>query len=347
MAELGTNMHTLPDLVKTVDSMGRERPIIDLLSQDQGILQVMPFVQADMPLGHVTSVVTGYPEAVWGQLNKGVMPTKGDFAQITETMGHIESWLEVPKKLLDMKAASGMSEKQQMDRLRGYIAAQSMIHQRSLQNKAATALLYANNYQDTDQFLGLTPRYSSKTSGLRGNILSGDAAPQGSKYSSIWFVGFGEGGVYGIYPPNTYAGLKHSKEGLVTSETAGGTGTRMKVWREDFLWYLGLAVDDWRCCVRIAEIDTAKLIAKATDAAPLQDLTIRAESRIPKGKGHLRWCYLMNRTMIQEFTINRRDDVKGAGMTYVDVDGKRFTSLRGYPILSTDALLSTEVPVAA
>ena len=347
MAIIDSELHTLPEIAKSMDPMGKEKPIIDLLSKDRGLLEVMPFRAADTPTGHYITVTDGYPTIVWGQLNVGVKPTKGELVQITETMGHLESWLEIPQKIIALKAASSDNRVVRNARVRGYISAQSYMHQQAMKDQATTSFLYSNSLKDHKQILGLTPRFSSKAATNGQNILIGNANASGSKYTSIWLLGLGDGGIYGIYPPNTQAGLVHDRKGVVTSETVGGAGTRLDVYRESFLWWLGLAIEDWRCAIRIGDIDLAKLVSNATDKADLQTLTMRAENRIPSDKQHLKWCYVMNRSVIQEFEIQRRLDVLGAGMRYPDVDGKRFRSLRGFPILSTDAIVTNESAIAA
>jgi hypothetical protein len=101
---------------------------------------------------------------------------------------------------------------------------------------------------------------------------------------------------------------------------------------------------DWRFAARLANIDISNLVAKSS-AADLIDGMIKLIHRIPSfnmGKA----AFYMNRTCKQMLDIQRRDDVAGAGMTFVEVDGKMIPTFRGIPIKTVDGLLETEAAVS-
>ena len=119
----------------------------------------------------------------------------------------------------------------------------------------------------------------------------------------------------------------------------------MQAYREHFKWQMGIALRDWRYCVRIPNIDISNLVGK-TSAADLIELMISAIHCIPiEANANLVFC--MNRTVFKMLDIQRRDDViSGAGLRYENVDGIMTPMFRDIPVRKVDALLETEAVVS-
>ena len=148
--------------------------------------------------------------------------------------------------------------------------------------------------------------------------------------------------LFGIFPKGSRAGLEHQDHGEVTVETTAGiAGTRMRAYQDQWKWKCGVALRDWRYCVRIPNIDISNLVAK-TSAADLIELMIKAIHRVPNlNMG--RPVFYMNRSCIEMLDISRRDDViSGGGLTYANVDGKIQYTFRGIPIRVCDAITQAE-----
>lgn len=333
MSELGANVLTLADWAKRLDPDGKVDKIAELLSQSNAILDDMVFKEGNLPTGERCTVRTGLPSTFWRQLNAGVQPSKSTTAQVTEGIGMLEAWSEVDKDLAEL---NGNVNQFRLSEAGAFLE--------SMNQEMASTIFYGNVDTDPEEFSGLSVRYSSLSAANGQNIISGSGA--GSDNSSVWLVGWGANTCHGIFPKGSKAGLEHENLGLVTVETtAGVAGSRMRAYQDRWVWKNGVALKDWRYCVRIPNIDISNLVAKSS-AADLIELMIKAIHRIPN-LGMCKPCFYMNRTCFQMLDIQRRDDViSGGGLDYNTVDGKRVASFRGIPVKIVDALTETEAVIA-
>lgn len=333
MAALSTGALTLADWAKRLDPDGKVPMIVELLEQTNDILTDMRWIEGNLPTGHRTTVRTGLPAVAWRLLNQGITPSKSTTAQIDEQCGMLEAWSEVDK---DLALLNGNVASFRLSEAKAFLEA--------MNQEVAQTLFYGNSGLAPEEFLGLSPRYSSTTAGSGSNVLSGTGS--GSDNSSIWLIVWGENTITGLFPKGSKAGLVHDDYGEVTVElTAGIAGSRMRAFQERWQWKAGLAVKDWRYAVRICNIDISNLVAK-TSAADLSELMIRAMHRIPSLKiGRAAWY--MNRTCYEMFDIQGRDDVgSGGGFTFQNIDGQMRPTFRGIPVNKCDQLLETEATVS-
>ena len=333
MATLGPNKLNLLDWAKRLDPDGKTAAIVELLALENGILMDIPFKEGNLPTGHRVSVRTGLPEVYWRQLNQGVQPSKSTTAQIDEGCAMLEAWSEVDVKLAKLngnEAAFRLSE------ARAFLEAMAIEH--------ASTMFYGNSSASPEEFNGLAIRYSSTSAANGQNIIKAGGSDPADN-ASIWLVGWGENSVHGIFPKGSKAGIEHKDLGAQTVENAGGvTGAKMLAYRDLFQLDTGIVLKDWRYVSRVANIDVSALVAEASDA----DLTkhmIKAMHRI-HNLSVVKPMFYMNRTVFQYLDIQRRDDVKGAGMRYDEVDGKLIPSFRGIPIKICDSLLDTEAAIS-
>lgn len=332
MATIGANVLTISDWAKRRDPDGKTARIVELLAQTNDVLTDMLFIEGNLPTGHRTTVRTGLPTVVWRLLNEGVTPTKSKTAQITETIGILESWSEVDKDLADLMGDQG-----------AFRLGEAQAFLEAMSQEFSQTLFFGNSSIDPEEFTGLAPRYSDLSADIGQNIL--DAGGTGSDNSSVWLVSWGENTVAGIFPKGSQAGILHEDLGLVTVETTAGiAGQRMRAYQDRWQWKAGLCVKDWRYAVRIANIDISDLVAKSS-AADLIENMIKAMHRLPslsRGKP----VFYMNRTCFQQLDIQRRDDVQAGGqLKYGEVDGKIVPTFRGVPIRMVDQLTETEAQI--
>jgi len=334
MPALGSATSTLIDVAKRLDPDGKIATIAELLSQEAGILEDIPWKESNLPTGHRSTVRSSLPTVSWRLLNQGVAPSKSTTAQVEDSIGMLESWFEVDKALADL---NGNRAEFRLSEARSFIEAMGQ--------EVTQTLFYGNTGTAPEEFNGLATRYSATTLNLGQNIILGGGS--GSDNSSIWLVNWGENKVHGIYPKGSVAGLEHENLGLVTVETTAGIGgNRMRAYQDHWVWKCGLAVPDWRNVVRIANIDISALVAKSS-AADLFDLMIKATYRIvnlSSGKP----VFYMNRSCLQMLDIQGRDDVVSGGqLSYENVAGKRIPMFRGIPIRIVDQLTEAETPAIA
>lgn len=334
MATLSTGALTLLDWAKRKDPNGKTASIVELLSQTNEILDDMLFKEGNLEVGDQITMRTGLPTVAWRLLNQGTSPSKSTTAQVTEMCGTLDAWSEVDVQLAKLNGNA-----------KAFRASEAMAFIEAMNQEMAGTLFYGNSGLAPEEFTGLAPRYSAISGATNAsNVISGGGS--GSDNSSIWLVVWGDRSVYGIFPKGSKAGLQHNDYGEETAETSAGIGgTRMRVYRDQFIWQAGLALRDWRYVVRICNIDISNLIALSSNA-DLPELMIKATWRVPSLKTG-RAVFYMNRTCAQMLDILARNDVQTGGqLSYENVMGKRILKFRGIPIRVCDQLTEAEATVS-
>lgn len=333
MSQLGSNVLTLADHAKRLDPNGKVAKIVEMLSQNNEILQDIPFMEGNLVTGHQSTIRTGLPSVYWRLINQAVAPSKSTTAQVTEGCGMLEAWSEVDVELAKLAADQG-----------AFRISEAKAFVEAMGQEMAQTLFYGNSSTAPEEFTGLAARYSSLAAANAQNIVTAGGA--GSDNASIWLVSWGEDKLFGVFPKGSKAGLEHKDLGEQTIQGATGiAGSRMRAFQDQFIWKAGLVVKDWRHAVRIANIDVSNLVAK-TSAADLIDKMIMAIHRLPVGS-QSKASFYMNRTVKQMLDIQLRDDVSvGGQLSYANVDGKPVMSFRGFPVKLCDQLLETEAAVS-
>ena len=335
MAAVGGTVLTLLDAVKRRDPTGRIMPIVELLEQKNTIMEDIPWVEGNLTTGHRCAMRTGLPTVAWRLLNQGVTPSKSTTAHVDEQAGMMEGWSEVDRDLAELGGNVGE-----------FRYSEALAFVEAMRQEFASTLFYGNAGLNPEEFTGLSVRYSDIGAGApenAQNIIDGGGT--GSDNSSIWLIVRGQNSVFGFYPKGTMAGLQHEDKGMVTLQGATGIGTsRLDVYQEKWQWKCGLAVKDWRYAVRLCNIDISNLVAKssATDITEKMQKAIHRVPNLMAGRAGI-YC---NRTVFQEWCIQRRDDVgTGGGFTFENVDGVIKYSYMGIPVRICDALVETEARV--
>ena len=330
MATLGANKLTLADWAKRKDPTGKTAKIVELLGQSNEILTDMQWMEGNLETGSRVTVRTGLPTVYWRLLNAGVPSSKSTTAQVDEMCGNLEARSEVD---VDLAKLNGNTADFRLSEARGFIEA--------MNQEMAQTIFYGNSGTAPEEFTGLANRYSSTTAGNGKNVIK--VGGSGSDNSSVYLVGWGEGKVNGLFPKGSMAGLIHEDLGM--GDAFDSSNNRFRAYMDRWQWKCGLAVQDWRNVVRIANIDISNLVAKSS-AADLIEAMIMALHRIP----NLQACtpaFYMNRTCYEMLDIQRRGVViTGGGLKYENVDGVPVATFRGIPVRKCDQLLETEATVS-
>lgn len=330
MATIGASYPTLLEVSKQFTSDGTALPLAELLTQNNEVLQDIPYVEGNQTTGHRISVRTGQPTAAFRKLNSGTAVSKSTYADMTEACGELVAWGDVDQKVAEL---NGNTAQFRMNQNYGFIDAMTQTW--------ASTVFYGNTDTDPEKFSGLATRYNATTNENGDNIILGGGS--GADNTSIWLVGWSERTAYGIYPKGSQAGLKHEDLGLDTILDSNNNPYR--AYRDRFCMDGGIAVQDWRYVVRIPNIDVSDLTKNAASGADLCDLMTQALEKIYSLSG-VRPVFYCNRT-ISSFL--RRQIVSKVGtstLTMGDVLGKPVMMLSEVPIRRTDALLNTEALVS-
>jgi hypothetical protein len=333
MTVLAPTYDTLLDHAKQFGPDGNIADYVEALSQENEIVADLPYIEANKGGSHQYTVEVGLPAVYWKMLGAGVLASKGQFAQIEDTCAMLESWSIVEKELAIL---GGNAARYRLNKARQHLSSMGI--------EVAQTLFYGSA-ASPEEFIGLSPRYSSLSAVNAENIIN--AGGTGSDNCSIWLLGMGEGKIHGTYAKGTKAGIDRQDHGEQIEQNFGGvTGAQAVVYKEQFKFKTGLAVADWRYGARLCNIDVSNLVGK-TSAADLLEGMIKMIYRIPNNGNGSRLKFYMNRTCQEFLDLQARDVViAGGGINYENVAGKRVMSFRGIPIGRCDALVETEAAVS-
>jgi hypothetical protein len=312
---------------------GRLLAFATLLSQTNEILQDMPFIEGNLPTGHVVGVETGLPTATWRRLYGTVQPSKATTEQVTEGIGMLEAYNEIDVDVANLNGNTAEFRLRQAQRT-----------VEGMNQNLAETLFYGNTLINPERFEGFTPRFNSLAAPNAENIIPGGGV--GADNRSIWLIVWSPATVFGITPKGSQSGLKMEDKGQVTSENKSATfnGGLMEVYRTHFQIKAGLCVADWRYVVRICNIDRSDLTANAATGANLPNLMFEALARIPS-MGMGRAAFYSSRDVWTKFRQQLAAATAASTLTVENVGGVLTTSWHGIPLRQVDRLAVNEALV--
>lgn len=330
MTTLAHDVPNILDISTRYTADGKPLPIAEVLTRRKPVFADIPWVEANTTNGHKMAVETELPEAVMRKLNAGVKPSTGRAVPITEATAEFASLGQVDKVLADL--SSNPNDFRVKKNGRHIEAIGQKFEEQFFKGSAITP----------EGFVGLEERYGVSTGVLARQVIK--TAGTGTDLTSIWVVGWGQDAVYGIYAKGTKAGIQHTDYGdLLVDDGAGGKYPAYQDW---FALQCGLAVEDPRAIVRVANIK-ASLLKDAptpgTDLILVNEL-IRATHRLEKMES-LRPVIYVNRDIMEWLDIQANNRTILA-LKQAEIDGSPVTTFRGYPIRRTDALGWNESAIA-
>jgi len=328
MAALTASSLTLIELMKRLKPDGTLDTIVEMMSQDQEILEDMPWVEANATTGHRTTIRTGLPAGAWRKLNAGVPAERSETASITESIGMLETYLEVDKKLASL---SGNTNEFRMQEARAAIEGMSQT--------LATTLFAGDTDTDPEKFLGLQARYDDPSAGNGENIILGGGA--GSDNSSIWLINWRPDKIHGIYSKGSAIGLQHEDLGEERLQDSSNNFYQGLV--SHLSMDIGLCVRDWRYAVRICNVDDSLLTKDASAGADIIDLMIQATEQIKDLNGSPRFYCSQN---VRSFLRRQINNATNVNLTQENFAGKRTVLFDSIPVRRTSAIVPTEATIS-
>lgn len=329
MAVVGTTYPTLANVASRLDPQGRIAAIAEVLSEQNQVLEDMPWVEGNQPTGHTSVIRTGLPSVAWRALNYGVAPSKSTTAKVTDSVGLLEAYAQVDQKVADLNGNTA-----------DFRASEDKAFLEAMNQEFSDTLFYGNVSVDEKKFHGMTPRFSSSSAGNGGQIIKGTS--NDTDNASIWLIGWGENTVHGIYPKGSRAGIQHTDKGLQTiTDTAGG---KYEAYVTHYRWECGLVVRDWRYVVRIPNIEISDLISSGQTGDNLIDLMGQACEKLQSRSG-CRPVFYMNRTL--KAWLRRQIHTKSnVNLTVDTASGKPIMSFDEIPVKVSDSLTVAETIVS-
>lgn len=332
MTLLSNTSLTLYDVAKRTNPDGSAQVLAELLTQENEMLDDIPFVESNQITGHTDGIRTGLPDVYFRSLNQGIPSSKSTSAQIVEGCGLMEGHSVVDEEVLALNGNSA-----------AYRLSEDSSFVESMNQKFQRTMFLGNASLSPEEWTGLGIRYSSLSAGNAQNVLS--AGGSGSDNASVYLVGWGLNKVFGIYPKGSMAGLQMTDLGKQIQTDS--TGRRFVAMMSQLKWKAGLFVKDWRYVVRIANIDVSDWIGKTGTqantgvATHLLNLMSRATDRVPSMSG-ANFAFYANRSVfsglkLQAQTISQNvlaveDSMTQFGKTRKDV------KFLGIPVRNVDQL---------
>lgn len=332
----GSEYPNLINVAKSLDPNGSIADVAELLAQSNPMLMDIPMIEGNLPTGHRSTIRADIPTGTWRKLYKGVKPTKSSKIQVEDTIGNLEDYAAVDKDLADLNGNTA-----------DFRLSEDMAHIEGMSQEMAKTLIYGDTAIYPERFLGLAPRYDSlalagkpsaqlSSSQLKNVIsLSGNA-----NLTSVYYVVWGKSTVFGIYPKGSKAGLTQKDQG--EQRLSDNDGGWFQGYVTHYQWKMGLVVKDWRCVVRICNINVAN-IGDATFQKSLYQAMIKAMHTVPAGAVGNRMFYAGGAVCA---ALDLAATEKGnLSLNYKDVFGQKLTSFRDVAIRQCDAILETETAV--
>ena len=155
---------TLLDIARRVDKDGKIAQIVEVLTEDNAILEDIPWRECNEGTNHKETIRTGLPEVFFRKYNQGVQPSKSTTAQVTDPTCMLEGYSNVDADLVQLNAGG--------DKGASYRASEDVTFLEAMNQKVARTLFYGTK-DAADEFVGLTPRYNDKSAKSGKNIFDG------------------------------------------------------------------------------------------------------------------------------------------------------------------------------
>lgn len=324
------------------DIVARQAPdgmllnIIEIIKQSNPIMDDIRWVATNQNMFHIAAQRTGYPQGTYRAFYQGVPTEKSTNTQIQEGVSMLETFLKPDKRLVEMQ-----NNPQQflMGEVKGAMT--------GLAETQANTLFYGNVALNPNQFNGLATRYNqfgTNPSLMSYNVI--DAGGVGDNLTSIWLVSWGDDKVFGLYPKNSTAGLRHKDLGPKIAQDPNGNEYETVLQKLE--WDMGLMVSDWRYVVRIANVDIASLAAAGTDnytGPRIDNLVWDAIGKFPNQnpEGMNFYCSPLVWVALHKLANNKSNQA----VSIMEWNGRPMPTINGAPIKVCDAISQHERPVEA
>jgi len=290
-------------------------------------------VECNDGTNHKTTVRNGLPEPQFRKFYQGVKNSKGEYTQVTDTVGMLSDYSNVDKELADLNGNTNQ-----------FRLNEATAHIQGMNNVVQENIIYGNKGKNSASFDGFATRYNtiSTTPGDLGyQVLS--AGGQGSDNTSIYLIGWGDKSAHLIYPKGSQAGLEHKDLGEKTVQD--GNGDDYQAYRDYFSWKVGLCLRNYRASGRIANIDVSDL--SSANAADLIENMVKLYHRCKKHAklSGAKLVWYVNET-IETYLHLQAMNKSNVRLTIEEVAGEPVLKFLGIPVKCCDAILNTEAVVS-
>ncbi len=344
MAVLTSTMPNIGDLMKSLNPDGTLAVAANLMTQANQLVPMLPAIQANNVTHHRVTQIVALGSASERGLNEGTQPTKHEKAQHDEGIALVDKWNVCDKKVAEL--SGDVEAFRAQERRTGAV---------SVSQRVSYLSIYGNQAVNAKQFTGFQPRYNSLSDVNVAQQIVDCGGTTASVQSSMYLVRGGPDSVYYVYPKGSQGGMFYQNYGLVAENAQGGVaGAHMAAYKDQIGWDVGLAVQDQRCVVRLANIEVSHFSALTSTQAPTTFANLIHKMMIGFGRlpldvsGDDFWvCNRTVRTGLMRLAYEK--STPGLGLREGSTQlGKPTTILTFWdvPILLEDQITNTEAVVA-
>ena len=339
---------TLADIGRRMDPGGKVSDMAELMSQCNELDDEMPMVEGNLTTGHVVTLRTALPQGTLRRFNQGVGYTKSSAAQITFGMAMLDAYSQIDKRLADLGGNTNANREKE-----------DVAHMEGMSQQWTGYLMYGNSWTSPAQFSGLSTYFSAIANTPNGvNVFN--AGGSGNSNTSGWLLGLGDQTCYQIYPKGTKAGLIFENKGDVVP-AYDSTQRRYEAYTSYFSRNGGLAIEDWRYIVRMANFDTTTAGLAGATPPDIFAIFSKAVVRLPTAgrmvsgitktdapdrvAPAVRLKFVCDRTLREYMDIQAIRD-KNVLLRPEDYAGRPIVNFRNIAIGVVDQILDTEATVS-
>lgn len=314
---------TLVNVLKRLRPDGSvESDMAELMSKKLALLEDVPWVEGNLPTGHLITSRTGLPSPKWRKLNEGISPSKSETAQYEEACGMLEDRNDVDVKVAQLNGNAA-----------AYRASEDKAFLEGFSQQLESAFLYENALTNPQRIHGLSQRYPATTGYTASGYVS-KGTNAGVNCHSVWLLNWNPDKLFGIFPKGSTAGLQ--KKDMGERYVIAPNGKEMLAYTTQFNWDCGLAVKDYRYSARhqwdpddTNYADTAKglYLAMTNMIGTVYDLDATAAR------------FYMNRTSLNKLNAQLISNTTNA-LEYIELGKRRVPHFMGIPIRVTDSLVA-------
>lgn len=337
MASLIADGPTIIDVEKSKDPKGNALRAANLMAQTIALDNMLNYVPCNGGLIHRVGQIVTEPGTTIRARNEGVVATKEERVQHDEGFCDFHQWGKVDAAITEDMGQLAIYRAQRVKS--GFSAIARMKESKVFYgSKAASA---------GKEFDGLTIRFNAVGQQV---IDCGGAAT----LASMWLFRASPETFYFIYPENGTKGMRHIAHPLGVTDTQNGvTGANMSVYRDEMWQEVGIAVEDPRCIVRLANINVAHFTDLTSTQAPTSftsvlDKAMVAHDRLPTDATG-RDFFVCNRSVYSGLRRLAKEKSMGAigwGEALTVLGPRKAIMIDEIPVFVSDALTIAETQVS-
>lgn len=314
------NFLTLADLRATLGPDGTPvRSYAELLTQENEILDDIPWTAGNQVTGDMHFKRTAMPTAQIRRINQGIDSSKGAKEAVVDTCVEIASRMTVDMRELELAPDPA-----------AYLLSESQPHIEVMNQDFLRAFFYGT---DPESINGISTRMNKLS---HKQVV--DFGGTGNNLASIYIVKWDNNEVTGIYPKNTKAGLDVlTKVNELVADKDGKTfPAHVTIWS----WWVGLKVRDDRYMSRLCNIDRTALLGDGDTAKEARQTLFRKLVEAQDKIYHVNSGRVVMYADPSLFSILKIAALEKSNMAlgYSDIqEDRRVLSFQGIPIKRNDA----------